>query len=262
MRCSRVFAVVLWPLDKWHAHLPFFCRRTPLRSPQPVALVRVRRVPPCLPSPAQVLCDLLDAFVLPPLLGPDATAAARARAAATTAAAVAATDAADAAGAAATIAGAAAGGGAFSPLAEVEAAARWRCSPLSWRNPRGPFASPDIVRDAASDGASDGASDAASSSRSAQPPAPSSSPLTAVAHVGRSLAGTGWVLARAPSLTPFSPAARTTGNALRWARFEREALKRRAGVATSVTGAASTARATAAGSAAAGASSADATSAS
>jgi len=38
----------------------------------------------------------------------------------------------------------------------------------------------------------------------------------------------GWVQARPPSLVPFKLAARTTGNAMRWARFEKAALKRRA----------------------------------
>jgi len=38
----------------------------------------------------------------------------------------------------------------------------------------------------------------------------------------------GWVQARPPSLVPFVPAKRTTGNAIRWNRFEKTALKRRA----------------------------------
>jgi hypothetical protein len=40
--------------------------------------------------------------------------------------------------------------------------------------------------------------------------------------------GLGWVQARPPSLVPFEAASRTTGNALRWSRFEKAALQRRA----------------------------------
>jgi len=44
----------------------------------------------------------------------------------------------------------------------------------------------------------------------------------------RPLQGTGWVECRAPSLVPFEPAAKTTGNSLRWKLFEAKALRRRA----------------------------------